>query len=116
MKLKFLFLSLVFILFSCGKSKKELEAEKKYNDMMNGLQNLPRYEVRNEVCPDCRGTGKTNCSNCSGDGKVAKTIESVEGTKLVVNDIEMCSNCNGFGYYVCKKCGGGGIIKVEVQK
>ncbi len=113
MKLQFLFLSLVFILFSCGKSKKELEAEKNYNDMMNGLQNLPRYEVRNEVCPDCRGTGKTNCKKCEGDGKVSNGFINIH---TGIAGEKMCVDCEGYGFFVCKKCGGNGIIKVEVQK
>ncbi len=112
MKLKFLFLSLVFILFSCGKSKKELEAEKNYNDMMNGLHNLPRYEVRNEVCPDCRGTGKKNCIKCEGDGKISKFRNIITG---VVTET-ICLDCEGYGFFVCKNCGGTGIIKVEIQK
>jgi len=49
-----------------------------------------------ELCPDCKGTGK--CSNCNGTGKM------------------ICPKCNGDGYYEsggyyygCETCGGGGV-------
>ncbi|MEM0368799.1 MAG: hypothetical protein QXN57_05090 [Desulfurococcaceae archaeon] len=48
-----------------------------------------------ELCPECKGTGK--CSNCNGTGKT------------------ICPKCGGDGYYQgiglyhgCATCGGGG--------
>ncbi|MEM4977399.1 MAG: hypothetical protein QXT64_08755, partial [Desulfurococcaceae archaeon] len=48
-----------------------------------------------ELCPDCKGTGK--CSSCNGTGKM------------------VCPKCNGDGYYYeigryygCATCGGKG--------
>lgn len=58
-----------------------------------------------ELCPDCKGTGK--CSSCNGTGKM------------------VCPKCNGDGYYAsgiwyygCATCGGEGssLFAYEVTK
>ena len=111
-------LSLLLLFISCGKSKKELEAEKNYNQFMNNIDKLPKYEVRKEVCPDCRGTGKLKCKKCNGTGRMddpkrlGVPIDPVEREEAKID----CDECDGYGFFVCPNCGGNGVITKEIIK
>ena len=56
-------------------------------------------------CEGCKGTGKTTCSGCNGNGTVKKeTLE--EG---------VCAVCQGSGAAVCRICLGNGTIRKRLQ-
>ena len=77
-----------------------------------------RIEIpRQEVCPECSGTGaekgskKSSCPTCQGRGQVARQVQSIFGT---IATASVCPTCEGSGEIIekrCKKCKGSGRVK-----
>ncbi len=70
------------------------------------------YVTRDEICPDCRGTGgsgTTTCPQCGGTGQVTRT----QGFFTIAST---CPRCGGTGYVIkntCRTCGGRGVVRKE---
>jgi molecular chaperone DnaJ len=73
--------------------------------------------TRNNLCPNCEGTGTTkkilkHCSKCNGTG--IDIVSSVVGPK------RFCSACKGYGNLAdisdCKSCNGTGLFKETIKK
>ena len=74
---------------------------------------------REEMCPDCKGTGAKNgqefstCSECGGTGKVRYTQNTLFGK---ISSVGVCKHCDGRGKIIkdkCSKCGASGTIKIS---
>lgn len=74
-----------------------------------------------EPCLACNGTGKINCTECSGTGiKEDKLIErkqilNEDGTvkeeqEVVTTKSIPCSHCDGKGFFICPECNGEGKV------
>jgi hypothetical protein len=65
---------------------------------------LPEPEPPQKVkCFNCKGTGKTLCVGCQGNGDVAKF-----GPGLKVTGRNTCGSCRGTGGHRCFMCNGTG--------
>ncbi|HQH55207.1 MAG TPA: molecular chaperone DnaJ [Candidatus Marinimicrobia bacterium] len=72
---------------------------------------------RQEICPNCNGTGakpgssNVTCPVCQGSGEVREVSRSFFGQMV---NVRPCSNCQGEGVIVeqrCPQCGGEGRIQ-----
>lgn len=74
-----------------------------------------------EPCLACNGTGRINCTECSGTGiKEDKLIErkqilNEDGTvkeeqEVVTTKSIPCSHCDGKGFFICPECNGEGKV------
>jgi molecular chaperone DnaJ len=78
---------------------------------------------RREACPECAGSGaekgtkKTTCSTCRGNGRVQQATQSIFGNIVTART---CPACEGEGETVekkCHKCKGSGRVKaINEQK
>jgi molecular chaperone DnaJ len=79
--------------------------------------------TRHETCPECAGSGaekgskKTTCATCGGNGRVQQTTQSFLGNIVTART---CPACEGEGETVekkCRKCKGSGRTKaIDEQK
>ena len=79
--------------------------------------------TRTETCPECaggggeKGTKKTTCSTCRGNGRVQQATQSIFGNIITART---CPTCGGEGEGIekkCRKCKGSGRVKaINEQK
>jgi molecular chaperone DnaJ len=77
--------------------------------------------TKNNTCTECEGTGgkkgteKTNCGTCAGNGKVRETRQSIMGSFTTVRE---CHDCGGVGKIPkekCVACGGDGVKRSQTE-
>jgi len=78
--------------------------------------------VRDEECPECKGTGAKpgskveTCSTCQGSGQ-ERVIQNTPFGRI--QNVRTCSRCKGSGKIItepCSKCHGRGKIRVSKRK
>jgi molecular chaperone DnaJ len=77
---------------------------------------------RQEVCSECGGSGaekgskSTACPTCKGQGRVARTTQSIFGAFMTST---VCPNCQGEGSVIekrCPKCKGAGRVRSIMER
>jgi molecular chaperone DnaJ len=77
--------------------------------------------TKNALCSDCSGTGAktgagmTECTTCSGNGKIRESRQSIMGSFTTVRE---CTVCHGKGQIPkerCARCAGAGIERKQEE-
>lgn len=99
------------------------DLELSFEEAVNGCEKEINLQ-RNEICPDCEGTGAKNseldnCRDCNGTGQQRFSSRTPFG---VFTQIQTCRKCEGEGKVVrhkCEKCHGKSFIlkskKIKVK-
>ncbi len=77
--------------------------------------------TKNSLCDTCKGTGgkpesgTTDCTTCSGNGKIRETRQSVMGSFTTVRECNVCHGKGKIPKERCAKCAGAGILRAQEE-
>ncbi len=84
----------------------QVDIEISFEEMVRGVKKEMRLRKFSR-CEECHGTGgkagskETTCTQCSGNGQVRRTVQSIFGA---MSQVVVCDKCQGRGKTYAEKC------------
>ncbi len=77
--------------------------------------------TKNSLCDQCQGTGAktgsgmTQCTTCSGNGKIRETRQSIMGSFTTVRECNICNRKGQVPKEKCPHCAGSGVRRMQEE-